>query len=495
MTENENKLRQPEARPRRMIARLLGLGFGSVSLVAVIMGLLLLGVINDVSGLVHGMRHDETSIRQGFELATAVREQSVHVAHSLIDIQHSHQKHYEIWRSKIRFLIQELATEIPKSERWRLEKLGENTQRMHDLYMLSALPAARRGDLREVQVIHRELEKLGKSAARHADVLARSVESQMSHAHSLATHSTHLGLWAGGIGAFLVVALSIGFTLRIRQAILTPLKALTLAAQRIGEGNFSPNLVTPGAGELAALSRAFHTMSLELASREALLVKGERMAAIGELAAGVAHELNNPIGIIRGYLRTIEPEGDIETLKDELRILDEEAAQCQRIAEDLLTYSRSGELEFAPIAMGEFIKSCVDRLQNTSNSQCISIETSAQEETLKGDTTRLRQVLFNLLNNAQEASPPHGIVTLRGYLTKGFYVIEVEDQGKGIGEAERAKIFEPFFTCRPGGTGLGLSVVHGIVIAHHGKIEACSSPQGGALFRVSLPMPASHSPA
>lgn len=471
----------------RFIARQMAFGFGAVSVVAVGMCAMLLSIIYDVSGLVESMRHDETSIRQGLSLATSVRELSIHIAHTVIEADDSHLDHYGDFRDRVRTQIQELSSRVPAEERFRLEVLGEKTQRMHDLLMESALPAARRGDLEEVRKVHRDIEALGEEAARHADALAHVTTSQMAHAHVLATNSTRLGLLGGGLCAALIVILSIGFTLRLRAAVLKPLLTLTQAARRFGSGNFEERVGRVGKGELAALGDAFDHMADELARREARLVQNERMAAIGQLAAGVAHELNNPIGIIRGYLKTMSPEEDSETLRDELAILDEEAGHCQRIADDLLSYARTGELSIDRVHMGGFLQETAKRFQSGNGSNGSRVEVSAQDVIVEADGARLRQVVLNLLANADQASPPNAAVLLRGSLVGGQYQIEVEDAGPGVAPEDRAHVFEPFFSKRRGGSGLGLAVCQGIVRAHAGTIEIVEARAPGTIFRVSLP--------
>jgi signal transduction histidine kinase len=216
------------------------------------------------------------------------------------------------------------------------------------------------------------------------------------------------------------------------------------------------------------------------------------MAVIGQLAAGVAHELNNPIGIIRGYLKTMSPDEDPETLREELQIVDEEAAQCQRIAEDLLSYARASELSLESVDLPSFFEETVRRFSESSSGIGSDIRVDAEAGQIQADRARLRQVLLNLLLNATQASPEGESVILRGQRVEGGYEFAVFDRGPGVGEADRARIFEPFFSKRRGGSGLGLSVCHGIVEAHRGRIwvEARSAEpsESGAVFRVELPL-------
>lgn len=479
---------RPPAAPPRLIAREMAAGFGVVSLVAVAMCGLLLVLIHQVSGLVMGMREEESAIREGLELATAVREQYIHIAHLLIEGDRSHAQHYRHWQERVRAGLPRLTPHVPAEERWRIATLAQKTDELDRYFSASAGPALERADRARIAAEDRVIAGLAEEASAQADALARAVESRMAHSHVLATRATRLGLVGGGIGALVIVALSIGLTIRLRGAVLRPLAVLTGAAQRFGAGELGARVGAVGRGELLALSAAFDHMAEELAERERRLVHNERMAAIGHLAAGVAHELNNPIGIIRGYLKTMSAAEEPETLEEELRILDEEAAHCQRIAEDLLAYARPLELRRAPVQMRALLEETARRFGDTPGARGARIEVSAEDAELAGDATRLRQVVLNLIQNAVQVGPEGAAVTVRGRPEAGQYLIDVADRGPGIPLEDQGRIFEPFFTRRMGGSGLGLSVCLGIVRAHGGTVTVDSREGEGAVFRVRLPL-------
>ncbi len=478
----------PNDHPPRFIARQLAVGFGTVTLVALVMCAGLLFIIADVSGMISDMRDDETSIREGLDLATAVREVAIHIAHSVIEADDSHLDHYEEWREEVAQRAQQLEGRIPAAETWRLAKVTGLTQQMDHLLRTSALPAARSGDAEATRAAHRELEHLGEEASKHADVLARSATMGMMHAHILATDATRLGLVGGGLCAALIIALSIGFTIRLRAVVLVPLVALTNAARRFGRGDFGFRVGAIGKGELATVSTAFDRMAEELARREQRLLQNERMAAIGQLAAGVAHELNNPIGIIRGYLKTMSPESDSAALAEELCILDEEAAHCQRIAEDLLSYARSSELSLENVELKGLLEETARRFGESSPGAGTRLRVSVEAAEAQADQRRLRQVILNLLINAAQASPKDAPIVLEGFCRADKYVIRVQDRGPGVPSEDRTRVFEPFYTKRRGGSGLGLSVCLGLIEAHHGAIQIEDAPGGGAVFAVTLPL-------
>jgi two-component system, NtrC family, sensor kinase len=274
----------------------------------------------------------------------------------------------------------------------------------------------------------------------------------------------------------------------LRSVVLRPLHLLTDAALRYGRGDFAFRVGDVGKGELAAVADAFSRMADELARREARLLHNERMAAIGQLAAGIAHELNNPIGIIRGYLKTMSPDEDPETIQEELSILDEEAGHCQRIADDLLTYARAEELTLDRLSMRSFLSESAKRYAVGAGSGNVAVDVNVEDAKVEADGVRLRQVILNLLNNAGQVSPPGSSIRIRGEVRGDGYQIEVADQGPGIPTADQQRIFEPFFSMRKGGSGLGLAVCQGIIRAHGGSIDVDDAAGGGAVFRLTIPL-------
>lgn len=453
---------------------------------------LLMGVIQEVAGLVDSMRDDESAIRQGIELSTAVRELAIQVGAMVIEEDPSALA-YERRRDEVRSGIQMLSAQVSPSERHHLEALGLATQRMHEIVVASIVPGLRRRDLSLVRGAYPEIQRLAEEAAKHADRLASATTSEMAQAHDHATLSTRLGLMGGGLCVVLIVVLSIAFTFRLRAVVLRPLDALTRVALRYGQGDFAARVEDLGEGELSAVGKAFSHMADELAQREARLLHNERMATIGQFAAGVAHELNNPIGIIRGYLKTMNPDEDPNTLREELAILDEEAGHCQRIAEDLLTYARSEELSIERVRMRSFLIETARRYEVGTKADGLVVDVGAfdgDDVEAEVDGARLRQVVLNLLHNAAQASPPQATIQLRGRRRGETYQIEVQDRGLGVDVADRERIFEPFFSKRKGGSGLGLAVCQGIIRAHGGTIEVLDGEDGGAVFRVVVPIEA-----
>ena len=468
------------------IARKLALGFGLVSVVAIAMCAALLTQLYRVADLVGDMRHHEQGIRLGAELATAVREQYIQIAHTIVEADRSHLERYGVWYDRIHERARRLEELTPDDARWHVRKILDHTRLIDESFRGGVLTALAADDEASLRRLHRYIEGLAGSSAVHADAASVAVEASMTGAHISATDVTRTGLIVGFICVLLVLVLGVRYTLKLNRSVLEPMRTLSEAARRVGAGELQTRLGVVGEGELQEVATAFDHMATELMARERRLVQAERMAAIGQLAAGVAHEMNNPIAIIRGYLKTMTPDEDAETLADELRILDEEAAACQRIAEDLLAYSRQPALAPELLRMEEFLPAAIERLGERRGGDAPRVEVRATAGELHADPARLRQVFANLLANASWGDA--GGVEVRGTPgDDGGYVIEVADRGAGFADAEKDRVFEPFFSGRAGGTGLGLAVCQGIVTAHGGRIDIADREGGGAVVKVELP--------
>lgn len=286
----------------------------------------------------------------------------------------------------------------------------------------------------------------------------------------------------------LVVLLAFASTLRLRRTLLQPLAKLTRAARGFGEGRFDHRLGQIGTGELQALADAFDAMVVELKERQRRLLQNERLAVIGQIAAGVAHEVNNPVAVIRGYLKTMSADQPAEQLADELRIIDEEAAACQRIVEDLLSYSEVPRLSLRKVELDQLVEETVARWVEASEGAPPEVEVQTTPGHANVDPYRIRQVLNNLLKNALAAADARDPVRVTGAPNSdGSYCIRVSDQGSGVAPKDRERIFEPFVGGSRGGTGLGLAICRAIVDAHGGAIRVEPAEPRGASFVVTLP--------
>jgi two-component system NtrC family sensor kinase len=468
-------------------SRRLGRSFARVVVVATAACALLLLFLLRVANSVHQMQRDEVAIRTALGVATAIREQYIHAAHTLIIGDKSHLDHYLEWVRKVEDGASELRPRIPDDEQWRVDRIEQISRDMDAVFEEDGVPATLAHDKPRLLKAHATLEEKVAIASADADWLTQVVEGRMSGEHVSTTRTTYAGVVVAGVGIVLLAGLSIVSTRRLRAAVLRPLSSLVEAATRIGAGDLSARVSVSSEGELGLVGRAFDQMAEQLSEHQRRLITIERMAAIGQLAAGVAHEINNPIGVIRGYLRTMIPEAERDELRRELRILDEEAAACQRIADDLVAYARSPELTRAEIDIGDLLSETAERFQASGESHGSPVRVEAEGALVSVDPVRLRQVVQNLLRNAIQAAPKGSPVDVYGHVRTGGYCIRVLDRGVGIPEEMLTRIFEPFQSGRVNGTGLGLAVCTGILRAHGGRISARGREGGGSEFVVDLP--------
>ncbi|MBI5247819.1 MAG: PAS domain S-box protein [Elusimicrobia bacterium] len=284
-------------------------------------------------------------------------------------------------------------------------------------------------------------------------------------------------------------------------ALLAPVENAELRLRR-QDGGFVPvllsvSLLREGAGAPSGIICAVRDVTelkrkdAELKEREALLRSADKLSAVGRLAAGIAHEINNPLGSILGFAQAaaarLKPS---EALSMPLRAIEEEALRCRSLVKSLLSFSREGrdaleELELAPVIEGTL---GVIEAQARVRGVPIAREFAAGSRAL-GDRGQIQQIVMNLCTNALDAMPDGGTLTVRCGVRGANVYIEVQDEGPGIPEDIRGRIFDPFFTTKDvgQGTGLGLSLVHEIVVRHRGTVSASDAPGGGTLMRVELP--------
>jgi len=291
-------------------------------------------------------------------------------------------------------------------------------------------------------------------------------------------------------GSLVAVAIALVITFFLSRRILAPVKALTLTARRLGQGDFSQRTQVQDKGELGELAQAFNSMASDLEQAERLK---------RNMVADVAHELRTPLSNIRGYLEAVR-DGVIKSDADTIRSLDEEAILLSRLVDDLqeLALAEAGELKLVIQAedIAELINQAVAavRVQAAAKGVSVSIDLPDKLPSVNIDCRRISQVLRNLLDNAVAHTAKGDTVMVTVWQQNNWVKISVTDTGEGISPEELPNIFERFYrvdksrTRAIGGSGLGLTIAKRLVEAHGGTIEVRSELGKGSRFDFALPV-------
>jgi two-component system sensor histidine kinase HydH len=227
----------------------------------------------------------------------------------------------------------------------------------------------------------------------------------------------------------------------------------------------------------------------EIKAMEEALERSRRHAALGQMAAGVAHEIRNPLGTLRGFAqyfsRNLRQDPQSKSYAD---LMVSEIDRLNRTVSALLQFSRPRDPDMKTVTFRPIAEKCLAFVQDDAASKQVELKLHIAEPqlTLYADPDLLQQVLLNLLQNSLAATDAGGCIVLGGHLAKDIR-LWVRDTGKGLSSEEQARIFDPFYTTRKGGTGLGLAVVQQIVEQHHGHIEVDSQPGQGTCITIILP--------
>ncbi len=223
------------------------------------------------------------------------------------------------------------------------------------------------------------------------------------------------------------------------------------------------------------------------------IVQSERLASLGKLAAGIAHEINNPLANaslgIQLARKKLGSSAEPAAIGDKLAAVEKSIDRAAAIAQELLLFSRDRETEFGPVNINDVIQSAIDQLQYRLSAVRIEQNLSAVPS-VRGDRGKLRQVFINILSNAQEAMPEGGSIIIGSALRGDDVELTVSDTGAGIEPEILSRVFDPFFTTKEvgAGTGLGMYISYGIIKQHHGTIEITSQAGKGTTVTVKLPV-------
>ena len=293
------------------------------------------------------------------------------------------------------------------------------------------------------------------------------------------------------------ILLTIVITTPVSRAITRPLdqlKVLVSANRRVADGDMTVRVPVQAGGEVGMLESSFNTMLDTLQNTQDQLVQSEKLASLGQLAAGVAHELNNPLGTILLYSDIIKKETDPNSPHaEDLAIIVRETKRCKGIVSSLLEFARQNQVVAQPTDLNALILKVVElEIKNCeSTSVQIHLKLYPKLPKIQADPAQLTQVVVNLIENALDAMPDGGSLHIRtSQGPEGMVTVEFDDTGMGIPTEHLSKLYTPFFTTKPigKGTGLGLAIIYGIIKMHRGQIFVHSEVDKGTRFTIQLPI-------
>ncbi|PYT00926.1 MAG: hypothetical protein DMF63_04465 [Acidobacteria bacterium] len=288
--------------------------------------------------------------------------------------------------------------------------------------------------------------------------------------------------------------------LLVVRTISRPLQRLTVAAVQVTEGGYGTEVdLRKSNDEIGLLAESFNEMSRKMAddieSLRAMnekLMRADKLAAMGTLAAGVAHEVNNPLAAISSLIQMMRSENVTDDIREQLAMIESQIQRITRVTKDLTDFARTRPGAKAHIGINGVIDTALRLAEFDSGFQKLKIvrNFSSDLPDVFADADQMQQVVLNMLLNARDAMPDGGELKISTRKSSNEIAIEISDSGEGVDTKSAKQVFDPFFTTKAAGkgTGLGLAVCYGIVTAHGGRLELAQNGGRGATFIVILPV-------
>jgi two-component system, NtrC family, sensor kinase len=428
----------------------------------------------------------ELKARRTLELLSAVRSQYAHQAHFVVG-DHAHLAGQRDARERARELSRVLweAADDPV-ERRLLEEMSEAGDELDREFMTEIVPAVLSGKAMPMLAHDKsyahvaEMEAKAEKLFDHLQAQNFSFRSQVQRLKGSALAWT---LMLIGLAPFFAGAVA----LYLGRSVARPLALLGEGAARVGSGDLGARIELDTEDEFGMLAAQFNAMTAALKENQRRLVMSEKLAGIGRLAAGFAHEINNPLSVVLGYVVRHQAHATGQLARD-LDVAEEEVLRCKQIVQELLDLARPPTASpAAPVDVRALCDDVVETLRTSGNLDVSEVSVAGAGAALC-EGAKLRQVVVNLLKNAAESAGRSGRIELRAAVAGPWLELTVTDDGPGIPPEIRSRMFEPFFTTKPNGTGLGLAVSRSIAKVNGGDIELAPSEKG-ATFKVKLPAP------
>jgi two-component system, NtrC family, sensor kinase len=421
----------------------------------------------------------------GHAVAALVREQYIHQAHTVIEWDRSHIDHYrDIVRITAAATHELAAFARTPEDRAAADEIVRLVRQNDEDFLAVTLPAIDRNEHAEVARLHAATEEVIGHVLRLVRELNGRLEARSDAARALTIRERSRVKWTtlACFGAAALMATM--FALATTRSIAHRVSVVRQGAKALGDGDLARRVVLTGRDELSEIAAGLNDMAARLEQHQTELVRSQKLALIGRLCAGVAHEINGPIGVILGYAKVIRRQGADE---ESLSAIEDEARQCQRIVQALLDTSRHDVVRRDAVELDQLARDGVERLRTMGMLGARRLAVHAGRPVCAyGDEAKLRQVVLNLLVNAVEATDSVGKIVIDVADRDGQAVLTISDDGAGLEPTANEHLFEPFYTTKPSGNGLGLAVSRAIVEAHRGELRVESLAEGGTRAEVRL---------
>jgi two-component system, NtrC family, sensor kinase len=332
-----------------------------------------------------------------------------------------------------------------------------------------------------------KIRKTGSAVSEFAEGVARQKRQSIKE-----TMETSVKL---ELTAYVLVAIVMAVTgTFLFTKVLKPLRLLEKSTDDIAKGEFKPIDNLPPEKEIREIFDSFNRMAVRLKTREEQLVQSKKLASLGTMLAGVAHEVNNPLSNISSSCEILLEElddADKQWQRTLLRKVLEQVDKARGIVLNLLEFSRNKEFSKESFNLQQVLQKTLSLLHGQIPTGVRIVTEIDENLTIFADKQRIQQAFLNLISNAVQAIDGDGEVLIRANIFKdGVVNVVIRDTGHGISEEDLPKIFDPFFTTKDvgQGTGLGLFITHDIILRHHGAIRVKSSPGQGTTFTVTIPV-------
>ncbi|OGR00497.1 MAG: hypothetical protein A2284_19015 [Deltaproteobacteria bacterium RIFOXYA12_FULL_61_11] len=467
--------------------RRLFVAFASlIALYALTAGVAIHGLVQ-IHAALRQTSHRVQGLQLTLELASAVRDQYAHIAHTIIIGDDSHLQYYKGAGDKAVALAREMRgfAVRPDEQQW-VARIEQALTDIDASFQNNILPGVLAGQTKAVQNEHRQVLSSAAIAQDNTSYLANRFSESVLELQAVVPEIQRRALTWAILFLLIAPALAAVAGIVIGRSVARPIARLKAGAERIGAGDLDTRIEIESLDEFGALARQFNAMAASVKMHQHQRLLNEKMASIGRLAAGVAHEINNPLGVILGYVRVLGKKAEAG-LAEDLKVIEAETLRCKEIVDGLLDLSRPINPGVNLVDLRELADDVVASLADSEQAEGISINVEG-ESSVPGDALKLRQIVFNLVKNAVEAVGSEGHVEARIVDHEDQAELMISDSGPGLQDEVREHLFEPFFTTKQGGTGLGLAVSRAIARAHGGDLTA-ETPERGSRLVLLLPHP------